>query len=122
MIYRYLVVGVINTLISFIMIVIFYKWLEFSYNLAYSFGYIIAYCNSFIMNKIFTFKSTDCWKKEFIGFTLVFIISYSISYLILYFVVEIIQVEEFFGIIFSMIIYTILSFLLNKKVFNMEKQ
>ncbi|WP_157351565.1 GtrA family protein [Aliarcobacter butzleri] len=120
MIYRYLIVGIINTLISFVLIVVFYKWLNFSYNLAYLFGYLIAYLNSFVMNKVFTFKSKNYWKKEFIGFTLVFFISYIVSYLILYILVEILSLEKFLGIIFSMIIYTIVSYILNKKIFKIK--
>ena len=73
--------------------------------------------NSFVLNKYYTFKSTNSWKKEILPFIVVFLISYSISHIFLIYLVEKLIINENIAILFSMIAYTIIGFILNKKVF-----
>lgn len=116
MIYKYIGIGIINTVISFLVILVFFKFLGFKYGIAYFIGYVIALLNSFIMNKRYTFKSNGHWKKEFKFFILVFIIAYSISHIFLYLMVEWFNIEVLISIIISMMIYTFFGYFLNKNI------
>lgn len=116
MIYKYIGIGIINTVISFLIILLFFKFFGFKYGIAYFMGYAIALINSFFMNKRYTFQSNGHWKKEFKFFILVFIIAYSISHVFLYLMVEWLNIEVVISIIVSMMIYTFVGYFLNKKI------
>jgi putative flippase GtrA len=117
MIYKYIVTGLLNTAISLSVIFILYEVLALNYNVAYFLGYVTALINSFIMNKKFTFESGNPWKGEVVGFVKAFIISYGMSHIFLNIMIEIFNFNVFFSIICSMIFYTIVGYVLNKKVF-----
>jgi len=116
MLIKYLQVGIINTILTAIVIFIFNNS-GINYNISYFIGYVVGFINSFILNKKYTFKSNKYWKKEIIPFLIVFLVSYSISHLYLYIFVEKFYFDKFFAIILSMSIYTITGYILNKKVF-----
>lgn len=71
---RYAAVGIVNTLISVIVIVVltYLKWPPVAANLA---GYAAGLINSFIMNRAFTFKSRKGLKT-----TAPFLVSFGIAY------------------------------------------
>ena len=116
MIYKYIGIGIINTVISFLVILLFFKFFGLKYGIAYFMGYVIALVNSFIMNRKYTFKSNGHWKKEFQFFLIVFIIAYGISHLFLYVMVELLKIEVLTSIIVSMLVYTFLGYFLNKNI------
>lgn len=120
MIIKYLKVGVINTLLTLLIIFILVNYVKLNYNNSYFIGYIFGLINSFILNKSYTFKSKNCWKNEIFPFIGIFILSYVISHSVLFIMVEYFVIEQNIAIIFSMAIYTIIGFYLNKKLFLKE--
>ena len=65
-IFRFGIVGVIETIISYTVYIILEK-LGLQYNIAYTLGYIISFCFNYIASTYFTFK-TDINAKKGIKF------------------------------------------------------
>ncbi len=120
MLIRYLKIGVINSILGLIIIMFCVNILTIDYNISYFIGYAIGLINSFVLNKNYTFRSNKHWKKEIIPFILVFIIAYSVSHVILYLLVENRLLNKNIAILGSMTIYTIVGYVLNKKVFTIK--
>ena len=117
MIVKYLQVGVINTLLTLSIIYVGINVLSIKYNMAYFVGYFIGLINSFVLNKYYTFKSTNKCGGEFFHFVLVFFLSYLLSHLTLVGLIEKLHMNENLSVVISMVIYTVIGYILNKNIF-----
>ncbi|GIX41674.1 MAG: polysaccharide biosynthesis protein GtrA [Leptospiraceae bacterium] len=108
------IVGIINTIITLSIIFILSNYYDVHYIISNAIGYIAGFINSFIMNKFWTFKSKGNVFKESIWFIIVFLISYGIQLIVLYYLHGILNYNENLSQILSMIVYTVVNFLLNK--------
>ncbi len=111
---RFGIVGVINTLITISIIFILSNVYNVHYIISNIIGYIAGFMNSFLMNKFWTFQSKGNFLKESYWFILVFLISYALQVLILYYLHGILKINENLSQILSMICYTLVNFILNK--------
>lgn len=112
--FKYISVGVINTILTFIITFICYKIFNIDYRVSYAFGFFIGFLNSLVLNNIYTFKSK---KNNFdlqyiIKFSLFFIMAFLVSELVLIIMVETLEFNKLISIVTSMIIYTLLSYFL----------
>jgi len=117
MFFKYISVGVINTIITIAITFFCYKILLLDYLLSYTIGFFAGFVNSLVMNNNYTFKDR---KNKFntqylLNFSIFFGISFLISEGVLILLVEFFQIEESLSIIASMIAYTIVSYFLFKK-------
>jgi len=117
MIIRYLSVGILNTTISLFFVFICIYFTNINYQLAYLIGYVCGTINSFIVNKTYTFKSDAHWKTKFIPFVVVVFGSYIISHIALIILIEKILLNSYLAVFISMILYTIISFILLRGLF-----
>jgi len=108
------IVGILNTLITLICIFILMKIFKVSYIISNIIGYAWGLINSFILNKIWTFKSKGDTKKESILFILVYLITYILQLGLLILLKEVIHINADIAQIIGMIFYTITGFILNK--------
>lgn len=119
--FRYLCVGLLNTIVGFG--VIFGLMLyginpEISNVFGYTFGIIFSY----VMNKIFTFKSKNRSKTEFIKFILAMALAYILNFITLKIAINS-EVNSYLSQIISGAVYTISGFLFSKLfVFNKKFQ
>lgn len=120
MIFKYLSVGILNSIVGFLLIIIFINFLNINYHFSYFIGYGIGLIISFILNKRFTFNNKSKWYILLFPFIIIFIFSYLISHSILIFLVERIHVNINISIMISMFFYTIVSYILNKRLFVKE--
>lgn len=117
MLIRYLGVGVINTLLTFITTLLFVSIFGIDYKIGYFIGFFVGFVNSLLMNNFYTFKEEkqvfnfNYFKK----FTFFFFIAFLLSELALVFLVEVFSLNKLIGIIVSMGIYTLASYFLFKK-------
>ena len=81
---RFLVVGVINTLIGTSIMFIAYNIFEYSYWVSSFLNYFIGSLVSFFLNKFYTFKKTEKSLKEVV----LFILNIGICYFLAYFVAQ----------------------------------
>ncbi|WP_010349592.1 GtrA family protein [Paenibacillus peoriae] len=82
---RFLLVGVINTLIGLSIIYLFYNLFHFNYWISTSCGNIIGGVCSFFLNRNFTFKVNEWYLSQTLKFASVTIVSYVTSYFIGYY-------------------------------------
>lgn len=110
---KYLMVGMINTLVGFgIIFILMYRGLL--PEIANFIGYLCGFILSFILNKYFTFKSKNYVKSEFIRFALSMGIAYLINLLILVISYRYFGINEYISQIIAGIFYTLSGYLLSK--------
>lgn len=88
---RFSLVGVLNTLIDFVVFTMFNSLFGFNYAVSQVAGYSFGIVNSFIFNKNWTFENKDVHKKtvnEFLKFILINLISLTITIIFMRFFIK----------------------------------
>lgn len=116
MFYRFILVGMMNTIISMTITFGLFNLFHVNYAISYFFGTAIAVINSFLMNKHFTYKSTTPWRSEIFKFLLGVSLSYLISNFALISCVEILSLNKNIAFLVSMVIYTLVNYTINKRI------
>jgi putative flippase GtrA len=119
---RFIVVGVVNTALSYCVILscmYIAKMSPETSNMAgYAFGLVVAY----FLHRNFTFESTQRRIREMARFLVVFGVSYGLNFIVLVFLIHILQIDKLVSQILSGVAYVIVSFAMNKfYVFKLEK-
>lgn len=127
---KFLVVGVINTLIGYGIIFLCLNILNLSYGVSTSVGTVAGAVNSFFMNRSFTFQNDKSIFKTVLPFALVTVICYLIAYtLAKKGVVLVLEDKDLFSTkmidniatLVGMCIYTVLNFF-GQRLFVFKKQ
>jgi len=111
---KYGIVGVINTLITLSVIFLLMNGFDVNYLISNIVGYMLGFINSFILNKLWTFKSKGKLKNELFLFIIAFLVCYGAQLLFLIFLIEGLDFSAEISQIIAMAFYTILNFLGNK--------
>ena len=111
---KYGLVGVLNTLISLGVYSLFAYVFNFNYLLANTISYVVGVINSFLWNKLWTFKSKQNGSMEMVWFVVIFLVSFGIQNGCLIFFKEALKLSKFWAYVLSMPIYPLISFLGNK--------
>lgn len=77
---RFLLVGVVNTIVGLSSMYLFLNGCSFSYWVSTFLGNVIGACVSYILNRSFTFKSNAAVGTSMLRFAIVILICYFISY------------------------------------------
>jgi putative flippase GtrA len=77
-------------------------------------GYCFVIILSFLLNKKWTFRSTNSFKKEFLKFLGSMYIAYIVNLLTLMISIRIFHINEYLAQILSGILYTIIGYILSK--------
>lgn len=118
---KYGLVGVVNTLITAIIIFALMNIFHVSYRISNLAGYIAGFFNSFILNKTWTFKSNQSSTfGQFIRFTAVFAVCYLLQHGLVVALVEKLHVDENLSTLAGMVFYTVIGFFFNK-IFTFKK-
>jgi putative flippase GtrA len=113
---KYGIVGVLNTCVGFGAFLLFYRVFCVQYIISNTISYAFGLSCSFILNKLWTFESKGTGKIEAVLFISVFILCFFIQSGLLIYLKEVIRMDVVPAQIISMIVYTILGFILNKTV------
>jgi putative flippase GtrA len=113
---KYGLVGILNTIITIIIIFSMMKLLNFSYIFSNAVGFIFGFINSFILNRIWTFKSKKSMGMESLLYIIIFAVSYIFQLILLIVLKEELQVKPEYAQIVSIIFYSILNFSGNKYI------
>lgn len=113
---KYGLVGLLNTGITLAVIFILTKLFHVSDYIANAAGYVAGFVNSFLWNKLWTFKSRGNLLMESLLFVLVFAVCYAIQLGVLAFQIEILKWNRDIAQILSMAVYTVIGFAGNKLV------
>lgn len=127
---RYLMVGVINTLVTLIVIYVCKSFLGVNPWVSNAIGYVAGLINSFIWNRNWVFHSKDSkWYKEGLRFLIGFLICYGLQFVTTWaldiYVIDPDFLMSVFGLSFSgygiatllgMMVYTGANFIYNRLV------
>lgn len=106
--FRFLLVGLLNTMVGYGSYSLFIV-INIPYLIANTLATIIGITNSYLWNRFYTFKSKEKAFKEVLRFLSVYLISYLLSMLFLYAVVEQLKVNVYLAGILNIIITTLIS-------------
>ena len=113
--FRYCSVGILNTLIllvtSFVLLALGLN--VFASNLI---GYIVAIVNSFVLNRKWTFSHSGRVGNSLIKFLLICGTSYLIQLVVLWALIEHFSLGVYISQVYAMSVYTLLSFIANKRI------
>lgn len=81
---KYATVGVMNTFLTLFVIFLCKSFLGINEYVSNAVGYVVGFCNSFMWNKTWVFKSGGKWHKEATLFLTGFFICYGIQLLVVW--------------------------------------
>lgn len=118
---KFLIVGILNTIIGASIMFIAYNFLKLNYWVSTSLNYIVAGTFSFFANKKFTFESEGKVFQKIIFFILTLIICYFVAFnlskkMIAFIDINDIELKENISMVVGMVIYTVLNFILQKQI------
>jgi len=128
---KYNLIGIMNTLITLLVVWVLHQLLDWNLELSNFLGFVAGGCNSYIMNRIWNFKSSNKKTAEITRFLIVFLCAYGLNLLVLegcVYALENLQVLEpftrfvsqfmkpsYFANIVANVVYVLASFTLYKK-------
>ncbi|MBR0101267.1 MAG: GtrA family protein, partial [Treponema sp.] len=78
--FKFLLVGVVNTIVGNAAMFLFYNLLHFSYWISTATGYVLGGTVSYFLNKFFTFKNKDKSVRQLIFFIISLIVCYMVAF------------------------------------------
>jgi len=108
------IVGVINTSLSLAIFSLLYYVFNIDYRISNGISYVIGLANSFVWNKLWTFKTSKNIFRETVLFLIVFAVCYGLQFAVLTFLVEILKMHKLAAQFIGMVFYTGFNFLGNK--------
>lgn len=80
---KYNLIGIMNTLITLLVVWVLHQLLDWNLELSNFLGFVAGGCNSYVMNRIWNFKSKNEKKTEVVRFLVVFLCAYGLNLLVL---------------------------------------
>jgi putative flippase GtrA len=111
---RYVAVGIANTLFGYALIFGFMFGVGWSPEASNVAGYAIGLITSYLMNRSFTFRSTNERGSEFLRFLVVFFISFGANFVALWLLLHVFDVTDWVAQIVAGFFYVATSYLLNR--------
>ena len=108
------IVGVTNTIVTLGTIYLLYTFTPFHYYIINGIGYFLGFANSFILNKIWTFKARGVIYRELLLFVIVFLVSYGVQLSVLHVLKEFLEVNLVAAQIIAMVFYTLTNYTGNR--------
>ena len=113
---KYLVVGGINTLLTLAAIFLLSRAAGADYRLANAVGYGLGLLSSFVLNRLWTFRSRGAVAPQVLKFLVVFGVCYAVQFGLLVLMVSQLHWGTSFSQVAAMGFYTALGFLLSRVV------
>lgn len=128
---KYNLIGIMNTLITLLVVWVLHQLMDWNLELSNFLGFVAGGCNSYLMNRIWNFKSSNGKKAEVVRFLVVFLCAYGINLAVLEGCVYLlanaawcapaaelvsnIMKPSYFANIIANVVYVLVSFTLYKK-------
>lgn len=121
--FRFLTVGVFNTVLGYCVIFACMYLAKMSPEVSNIAGYAVGLIASYVLNRKYTFNSKQNRRGEITRFLAVFTLSYTLNFVVLIVLIHKFGIHEGVSQIFSGFIYVISSYFMNKfYVFNITKK
>lgn len=111
---KYVIAGVINTVIGYGVFWIALRWAGYSPEAANATGYIIALSLAFLLNRFFVFTGAHISVSSSVRFVVSFIAAFALNQLVLFLLVRSDSFLPETAQIFAMVVYTVSFYLFNK--------
>lgn len=111
---RFLIVGILNTLVGLGAYYLTLTWLQFHFVVALTVSHIIGVIHSYLWNNYWTFNGGNTNMTKVTKFSLVYLITYVVNLFILSMFIKTFGFTPLLGQVISIFITTILSFLGHK--------
>lgn len=111
---KYIVVGVLNTLVGYGVFFILFRILHVTPEIANTIGYILALSVAFLLNRTYVFKGDVLISRTIPRFLSAFAIAFSINQLVLIFFYRYLDFAAEISQVPAMISYSLVFFALNK--------
>lgn len=124
--FRFIVVGIINTLVGTIIMYSMYNIFNLSYFISTFSNYFFTSILSFFLNKFFTFKNNNNSLNQVIKFIINIVVCYVVAYAIAKPLVitllsgQSIKIQENIAMVVGMVLFTMLNFI-GQKFFTFNK-
>lgn len=105
------IVGVLNTAVGFGLIFLFDKVMGLGFEIANPLAYFLSTLNSYYLNRKWTFKSGGKVHKEGALFFAVIAGAWAIQYALLYYLIDILKMDDLVAQTIGMVLFTGLNFL-----------
>ena len=109
---RFLLVGIINAISGYTLIILLYSLLNFHFYLANFIGYLLGLIISFILNRKFVFKAKGKIKGQFLKFLFSFFLSYFLNIFAFYICSEFINLNYYLALLIASCFYSVSFFIL----------
>ena len=109
---RFLLVGIVNAISGYTLIILLYSLLNFHFYLANFFGYLFGLIISFILNRKFVFKAKGKIKDQFLKFLFSFFLSYFLNIFAFYICYEFINLNYYLALLIACFFYSVSFFIL----------
>ena len=109
---RFLLVGIINAISGYTLIILLYSLLNFHFYLASFFGYLFGLIISFILNRKFVFKVKGKIKGQFLKFLFSFFLSYFLNIIAFYIYSEFLNLNYYLALLIASCFYSLSFFIL----------
>lgn len=113
-IFRFIVVGVINTFNYYILYLFLFHILHFNYLVAHISAFIISMIGSFYLNSYFTYRTRPSLSK-FLKFPLTYVVNISVSTISIYILVNL-GLSETISPLIATLIAIPFTFIISKKI------
>ncbi|MCK9181372.1 MAG: GtrA family protein [Fibrobacteraceae bacterium] len=80
---KYNIIGIVNTLLTLIVVWILHQLLNWNLELSNFLGFVVGGANSYLMNRLWNFKSDNSKGGEIIRFLIVFGCAYAVNFVVL---------------------------------------
>ena len=108
------IVGVTNTIVTLGAIYLLYTFTPFHYYITNGIGYFLGFVNSFVLNKLWTFKAKGVIYRELFLFVIVFLVSYGVQLGVLHILKAFLEVNLVVAQILAMVFYTLTNYTGNR--------
>ena len=117
-IFKYLIVGLINTSVNYLVYNLLLYKIKIHIYLAASIGFFVGASISYHLNSKYTFKSKNISKKQFLKFILLQILIMVFFGLLVYLLYNFVYLNKNYAWFFSTLIATLINFKSQKKLFS----
>jgi putative flippase GtrA len=110
-VFRFLLVGVCNTLLSAICIVFMMEILKLDYRIANATGYAAGLVLSFILNRLWTFAYPGPWIASLVRWLVVALVAFGLNFAVIVALHQFAHANKYTAQIGGVLVYTMCSFL-----------
>ena len=117
---RFLLVGLVNAISGYTLIILLYSLLNFNFYLSNFIGYLFGLIISFLLNRNFVFKVKGKILSQFTKFIFSFFLSYLLNIFVFYISSEFINLNNYISLLIASLFYSI-SFFISCNFFTFKK-